>query len=193
MANVVDGNPLIISVEGIVSTIPLRIQKIILKPAATGDAATLNYWLESDTVADSGTAEDLTVTASTGTWAASNAFTTALVDPDNIIRTYISESAKNIGVWQIATNADNDTITVDIQASPLGGGVATLENDTANRYTWKVWDPHLFLTIKGSGMTSTGADLSLVQVDFGDRGFWVPNLAMNTLSTSAVLYIYLNN
>jgi hypothetical protein len=190
MANIVDGNPLIISVEGIVSTIPLRIQKIILKLSAAGDAATLNYWLESDTVADSGTAEDLTVTASSGTFAANNAFTTALVDPFNIIKFSISESAKNLGTYQIATNADNDTITVGKDTNVYGGGAVTLENDTTNRYTWKVWDPRLFMIIKGSGITG---DIGMAQVDFGDRGFWVPNLAMNTLSTNAVLYIYLNN
>lgn len=193
MANIIDGNPWIISVEGVISTIPVRIQKIILKQAATGDAATLNYWLESDTAADSGVGEDLTVTASTGTFAANNAFTTALVDPFNIIKFSNSESGKNLGYYQIATNADNNTITVGLDTNVYGGNVATLGNDTTNGYTWKVWDPRLFMIIKGSGMTSTAADLSLVQVDFGDRGFWVPNLAMNTLSSSAVLYIYLCN
>ena len=188
MANVVNGNPLIIDGEGVISTVPLMIKSILLVPNDAGDSATFTYWLESDTVADSGVGEDLAVTASSGTFAATGAFTTALINPHQILRTLVSESGSNIGYYQIATNADNNTITVDEPEAVYGGKVATLANDTANQYTWKVWDPRVFSVIRNSGISG---DTSLAHLKFGDSGLFVPNLAMHTLSTLAVLYIYL--
>jgi hypothetical protein len=131
----------------------------------------------------------LTVTASTGTFVCNTFFERDNISADQIMKVTATSSGKNLGYWQIATNADDDTITVDLPLATYGQNT-TLADDAAGVYSWKVWDNYNFLTIKGSGMTSTAADLSLVQVDF-NGGFWVPNLAMNTLSSNAVLWIYL--
>jgi hypothetical protein len=194
MANITSGNPIIVDTEGIISTVPLRIQSILLKPNATGDAATFTYWLESDnTVTTHGDmkAKTVTVTASSGTFSSTANFETDNINVNQIVKVYSTSSAKNIGYWQIATNADDNTITVDLPAAVYGGKVATLENDTSGTYSWKVWDSRFFTIIRGSGIAG---DTSLAHLPLGDyTGFFVPNLAMHTLSTSAVLYIYLKN
>ena len=190
MANVTKGNPLYVDTEGVISTIPLTIKKIVLKPSATGDAATFTYWVESDTpLTTYGTRADktVTITASSGTFASTTNFETDSIDVDQIFKVVKSSTGNNIGTWQIASNADDNTITVDKPATVLGG-TPTVTDGTSSILTWYVWDTRYLLTIKGSGVTN---DTGLVQVDFPNGGFRVPNLAMNTLSTSAVLYIYL--
>ena len=190
MSNVISGNPFYIDTEGIISTVPLRIKSIVMKPNATGDAATFTYWVESDSAITNGTktAATTTVTAATGTFASTGNFPTANVNPNQILKVTHTSSANNIGYWQIATNADNNTITVDIPAAVYGLQIPTLTNDTSKAYHWVIRDPREFAIIRGSGLAG---DTSILQMDFGNTGVWVPNLAMHTLSTSAVLYVYL--
>ena len=190
MANVVNGNPLVIDTEGIISTVPLTIQSILLKPNSAGDSATFTYWLESDsTVTTYGdlVGKTVTVTAATGTFESTANFEEDNININQILKVYSTSSAKNKGYWQIASNADDDTITVDLPAA-VYGKFTTLENDTSGTYSWKVWDPRVFAVIRNSGISG---DTSLAHLKFGDRGIFVPNLAMHTLSTSAVLYIFL--
>lgn len=192
MANIIKVNPFYIATEGIISAVPLCITKIILKPAATGDAATFTTWVESDsTITTYGDlrGKTLTVTAATGTFVCNTFFEQDSINVDQIMKVTKTSSGKNLGYWQIKSNDDDNTITVDLPLATYGQSTI-LADDVAGVYSWKVWDNYNFLTIKGSGMTSTAADLSLVQVDF-HGGFWVPNLAMNTLSSNAVLWIYL--
>jgi len=190
MANIVDGNPFYIDTEGIISIVPLVIKGILLKPNATGDAATFTYWRKEDSTITNGdkTNATTTVTASTGTLASTGNFPTANVDPNQIIQIHATSSGKNIGYWQIASNADDHTITVDLPAKVYPATV-TMADDTNGNYNWKIWDARPFAIIRGSGITG---DTSLNYLDF-ENGIWVPNLAMHTLSTSAVLYIYLKN
>ena len=76
MANIVDGNPFYIDTEGIISIVPLVIKGILLKPNATGDAATFTYWRKEDSTITNGdkTNATTTVTASTGTLVSTNNF-----------------------------------------------------------------------------------------------------------------------
>jgi len=62
MANSITGNPLIIDTEGIISTMPLTIQSILLIPNAAGDSATFTYWIESETRYNLRTRDAKTVT-----------------------------------------------------------------------------------------------------------------------------------
>lgn len=191
MANVLTGNPLIIDTVGIISVAPLVIQKIILNPTSSlGSPATLNYWLESNDPITNGTKNgvETTVTAATGTFSSTGNFPVANVNPFQIIKIIATSTGENLGRWQIATNADANTITVDGYAVYPYGQHVLVTDDTTETYTWKIWDPSLFMIIKApSGSTP------LVQVDFGDSGFWIPNLVVNTLYANAVLYIYLKN
>jgi len=191
MANVVDGNPLYIDTEGIISTVPLVIKGILLKPNATGDAATFTYWRKEDSTITNGdkTNATTTVVASTGTITSSGNFLSANIDVNQIINIYATSSGKNIGWWQIKSDAGNDNeITVDLPAKVYPATV-TMADDTSGNYNWKIWDARPFAIIRGSGLVG---DTSLNYLDF-ENGIWVPNLAMHTLSASAVLYIYLKN
>ena len=189
MANDTTGNPLYLDTEGIVSVRPLVIKKIIWKPNATGEATTFTYWATSEDPITNGTknAVTTTVTASTGTFASTGNFPTANVNPNQVLVVSKTSSGDNIGIWQIATNADNDTITVDKPATIFGQSV-TLADDTTESYSWKIFDVHTFLTVQGSGITG---DTGLVQIDFLNGGITLPNLAMHTLSASGVAYIFL--
>ena len=190
MANVVDGNPLYIDTEGIISTVPLVIKGILLKPNATGDAATFTYWRKEDSTITNGDKTNATtsVTAATGTLVSTGNFPTDNVEPNQIIQIYATSSGKNIGYWQIASHADANTITVDLPAKVYPATV-TMADDTSGNYNWKIWDARPFAIIRGSGLVG---DTSLNYLDF-ENGIWVPNLAMHTFSASAVLYIYLKN
>ncbi len=184
MANDIRGNPMYVDTEGIVSTKPLVITKIILKPDATGDAATFSYWWDSDAVASNKAAANTTVSSTTIT--SDGNFPTANINPDQILKIYTTSSENNVGIWQISTNADNNTVVVDNPATVFGQDT-TLANESAKLYSWNVWDPHPFMVIRGSGVDN---DTSPVEVDF-DPPAIVPNLTMSGLSANAVLYIHL--
>ena len=189
MSNVTTGNPLVIDTEGVISAVPLVIRGILLKPNATGDSATFTYWYESDDPITNGDkkGQTVSVTASSGTFSSTGNFPTDNVNPNQIMRVIHTSSGNNVGYWQIATNADNNTITVDNPAQVLRQPV-TLTDDTSKIYTWKIWEPRILTVIRGSGLTG---DTSLNYIPFDDGGVWVPNLAMHSLSTSAVLYVFL--
>jgi len=190
MANVMTGNPLYIDTEGIISVLPLCIRKILWQPASTGNATTFTYWVESDapvTTFGIRNAQTVSVTAATNTFVSATNFETDSINVDQIMRVLNTSSGDNIGYWQIATNANDNTITVDKPAQVYGQSV-TLADDTSEIYSWRVWDNHSLITIKGSGITG---DTGLVSLDFYDYGYWVPNLAMNTLAASGVVWIYL--
>ena len=179
-----------ITEEGVISAAPLVIQAIVLKPSGDGDAASFVFWNESDSpVTTYGTMNNKTVTAtaSTKTFASTGNFETDSINAYQIIKIHATSSGDNIGTYQIATNADDNTITVTNPASIFGQAV-TLADDTSEIYSYRVWDTHPLITLKTSGITS---DKGEVQKDWGPKGFRVPNLAMNTLSSGAVAYIYL--
>jgi hypothetical protein len=188
MANDTTKEIFYIDEPGIISITPLVIVKICMTQATTGSACTFVSWRSEDTAITNGTGTDATttVTAASGTFASTANFPTANVNPLQIIKITNSSSNKNLGRFMIASNADNNTITV-YHPVLVNGQSTALADDTAGSYCWKILETSTEFKMKGTGITN---DTCLFQMDFGQEGFWFPNLAMHTLTTSAVVYIF---
>lgn len=178
MANVLNQRTITIDTEGIISLVPICIRKATIICNAAADAAIFTFWSVDATAASTKTAETVTVTASTNTFASTGNFATATINPSQIMKISNTATNENLYTFQIATNADNNTITTDATNSYHG----TVTDDTSQLYSWKVWTPYTAFTIKSPGTENVSWE-----VDFGDKGYWFPNLAMHTLSTSATL------
>ena len=124
----------------------------------------------------------MTVTASTRTFASTGNFATATISPNEIFKVNESATNENLFTMQIATNADNNTITTD----PVTTYHGTITDDTSQLYSYDIWTPYTVFTL-----LSPGTEKVVVGIDFGCRGYWFSNLAMHTLSSSATLEILL--
>jgi hypothetical protein len=183
MTNVLNQKTITIDEEGIISTVPICLRKATIIVNAAADAATFAFWNESDTAVSSKVGQTTSVTASSRTFSSTGNFPTATINPSQIIKVSYSATAENLYTMQIATNADNNTITVD----PVTTYHGTITDDTNQAYSWKVWNSYTAFTIKAP----SGTPKVNHEVDFGDKGYWFPNLAMHTLSTSATLELLL--
>lgn len=163
---------------GIISTGPVVIDKIIYYVAEHGDVAKFTYWDESSTAQTTKSAATVSATASTRTLVSTGNFATADVDVGDIVKILASNS-NNVGTYMVATNADNNTITV--------GAAQTILDDTSKTYAWKTWRPSEFLTLSGSKLD--GDDTPVV---FDFCGFRVPNLCLESISANGRILIYLS-
>jgi hypothetical protein len=189
MANDTSREIFYIDQPGIISIDPLVVVKICMTQATTGSSVTFVTWRSEDTAITNGAKADVTttVTASSGTLVSVGNFPTANVNPFQIIKITNTSSNKNLGKFMIATNADDDTITVYHPLSVHGGQTTVVEDDAAGSYCWKIIDTATEFKMKGTGVTN---DTCLFQMDFGPQGFWFPNLAIHTMTASAVVYIF---
>ena len=163
---------------GIISTGPVVIDKIIYYVADHADVAKFTYWEESATAQTTKSAATVSATASTRTLDSTGNFATADVDVGDIVKILASNS-KNVGTYMVATNADNNTITV--------GAAQTILDHTSKVYAWKTIRPNEFITLHGSKLTD---DDTPVEVCFD--GFRVPNLCLESISASGRILIYLS-
>lgn len=185
MANTLNRLTYTINVEGIISLHPVWVRKVVIFPSSTADKAVFVFWNEGDSPVSTKNGETVTVTASSKTFASSGNFEQTDINPDTqIIKINYSATDENLYTMQIATNANNNTITVDALNSYHG----TITDDSSEIYSWKVWDSHVAFTIKAPGTEKFSWEL-----DFGDKGRWFPNLAMRTLSSSATLELFMRN
>ena len=130
-----------------------------------------------------------TVTASTRTFESTGNFAQATINPNQIIKFSYSATGENLYTLQIATNANDNTITAD----PLESYHGTITDDSSELYSWDVWDPYVAFTMTAPTDSGTYALSPVIDIelDFGDKGYWFPNLAMHTLSTSAIFELLL--
>lgn len=167
-----------VDTAGIVSTAPVTISKIIYYVNEHGDVAKLTYWDESSTPQDEQSAKTVTATAETRTFESTGNFDTDDVDVGDIIK-IVASNSNNAGTYMVATNANDNTITV--------AAAQTVVADTSKTYAWKTWRPSEFLTLHGTKLTG---DDQPIQVDFGN-GFRVPNLCLESMTASGRMLIYL--
>lgn len=166
--------------EGVVTSNPVIVRKVILLPNAAGDSATFTQWgsqsslptVRSTMLGKTVTTTSTTTITSTGNFEAAEALA------NDIIEITKTSTGNNLGSWQIGTRSSDDAIIVDV-------GNGALTNEASKVYDWKVWKP-----APAFKLVSPGTEKVAIQIDFGDKGFRFPNLAMNALSTSAVLYVY---
>lgn len=181
MANVLNQRTIILDTEGIISTTPIWVRKVIIHPNSAGDSATFQFWHESDTATSSKPHKSISVTASTNTFSSTGNFPTATINPSQIFKVTYSSSGNNAYTYQIATNADDNTITTDATNSIHG----TVVDDATKVYSWKVWTPYTAFKI-----ISPGTEVIDWALDFGDKGRWFPNLSMAELSASATFELF---
>jgi len=175
MANTFNGNLWILDTVDVISTSPVTIKKIVLVPNAASDVATFSCWSEQSTPELA--VYTATVTASgANTLASTGNFTTANVDPLDVLTITKSSTGNNLGSFIILTNADNNTVTVT---------AGDLTNETSKIYDYTVHTPYTQAYIK-----APGTEVMSTELDFG-HGREFKNLVLSTLSTSAKVYVYL--
>jgi len=175
MANTYNGSMWVLDTVDVISTTPVIIKKIVLVPNATSDAATFVSWGAQSTPELSVRSATIT-TSGANTAASTGNFTTANVDPLDILTITKTSTGNNIGSFIILTNADNNTVTVT---------AGDLTNDTA-----AVYDYHINTPYTSAYIEANNTDVVPAEMDFGN-GRQFKNLALSVLATSAVVYIYL--
>ncbi len=185
MANAVYGNIWTVdTASSIISTVPLWIRKIVLEPNAAGDSAVFNFWDVSGKYAElSGTYTSDAILATisgnaTFTMASGTVLPNTVRDGDVFKITRSNGAAANVGTTNLVTTAGNNTVIV------CAGAGWTDESGKAYNFESYPYRPAFKLI-------SQATTLQEVDRDFGGRGFWVPNLIIESLSTSAVCKIYL--
>ncbi len=163
----------------------LWIRKIVLEPNAAGDSAVLNVWDESAAYAEgAGTyvlnsAIAATISGTTTfTMASGTVLPNTVLDGDVFHILSSDGSTANVGTKSVITTAGNNTVIVATNA----GWTA----EVGKYYRFKTYPARPFVKLISQATT-----LQEVERDFGTKGFWVPNLTLETLSSSAKVKIYL--
>jgi hypothetical protein len=168
----------------IVTPKPLWVSKIVLEPNAASDLCVFNFWDTSAPYAElSGTytsdAIAGTITSTTTlTMASGTLLPSAVRDGDIFKITSGTGAAANIGTTNVVTTAGNNTVVVCANAA--------WTNESTKKYQFITYPfrPAFKLMVPTT-------DKVEVQLDFGPRGKWLPNLILETLSSSAIVKVYI--
>lgn len=177
------GNVLNLDTAGsVVSTSGLWVRKIVLEPSAAGDSAVLHYWDTNAPYAElSGTYSDDailgTITSTTTLTMASGTLLPSAVRDGDVFKITGGNGA-NVGTTSVVTSGGNNTVIVCTNAA--------WTNEAGAKYQFITYPYRPMFKLISQATT-----LREVERDFGSRGFWVPNLTLETLSTSAIVKIYL--
>lgn len=168
----------------VISDEGLWIRKITLEPNAAGDSAVFNFWdLSGKYAVGAGTYNAGLIAA---TISGTNTFTMAsgtnlpntVRDGDIFKITGSDGAAANVNTTNVVTSAGNNTVIVSTTAG--------WTDEAAKYYSFESY-PYR----PAFKLISQATTLKEVDRDFGGKGFWVPNLIIETLSASAVCKIYL--
>ena len=162
---------------GILSTTPVRVKFIQFYPNAASDAFELDFWDESAAIANSNIGVTATITSTT-TFTATTAVLTSSAFPQyatlGILRTNGSQA--NVGRFWIATTGGTGNTVITTTG---------LTAEVAKGYGLSCYQNYVAFTGLSVGATYKKDDYYF----FGDKGLYLPNLALKSISTSAVLYI----
>jgi len=168
----------VIDTEGIISKSMICIRKAVIIPNAAADIANFKTWDEGGTPVLTGDGITGTITA-TDTLTSTAGFETDDISPGDVIKiTGGTGSALNWNTFLIDTNADDNTIVV--HNDPL------MTNEATKLYNYKAWTPTLAFKLD-----TPGTEVVPFELDFGDKGRWFQNLALDDLTTSAVVHLYI--
>ena len=185
MANSLTGRTLLINVEGILfqGQGGVWVQKVRLLRNAFNDAVYFTYWDENGT-------PDHTLLGKAATWSTLTLTMTGLLvagSPavNDICRIYNTSTGNNQFRFQCATAGDNNDAIFDA----LNAWHGTVTDESSKVYDMKIWTPKTAFTFHAGNKDEgePGTD----EIDFGYRGKWFPNLAVHTISTSAVCEIWI--
>lgn len=179
MANVLTRNILNCASLGIIAERPVLVKAIAFQPNAVDDAFTLKWW---DEVSPTLTARNITYTNTNSTddtvTATTNAFPSTWVDGNVVrcLRTTGSDTRK----YGLIQTAGNNTRFV------TWGAPFTVE--AAKVGDWDCYPTYTAFV----GHAEKAADMEhTMWFPFGGNGFWFPNLALDALSSSASVIIYI--
>lgn len=177
MANVLTKRILSCDSLGIISPSPIIVRAIMFYPAAVDDAFQLKWWDEDSPTTDLRAATYTITTSTDDTITSTGNFASAWAD-GNVVKCY-KTTGSDWGVYGlIKTAGDNDAIVIHLspfttEASKVG---SFLNLPTYNAFR---------------GHASKAADTETsMWFPFGGKGFEFPNLALDSLSTSAAIDIY---
>jgi len=192
MSNVLYDKIWEINATGIISRTPLWINAVSFYPAAVADVALFHYWLSNLAEATSGTIFGTAVTGTitgndTLTMSAGTYLPSTIADGDFFAITksngsalnYYDHADKGEFVCLVKTAGNNTVVVVDDNL---------WTNEAGKLYTWKV-----YTGLKAIAMRQPDAADSerSVHISFPNGGLRVPNLACETISTSAYCLLYL--
>jgi hypothetical protein len=181
VTNVKSTRTFVLNQVGIISKVPLWLRMAILYPNATADAAVFSSWDENATPV---TTEQLVSTATTTDPYIQSAgnFTSGKVTVGDVIKITYSASGSNNNTY-LVTVRDGGNGQVTVASDPA------MAADSAKLYSWKIWTPTV--EFKLLSYNATGVLLPAV-LDFGDKGRWFPNLELASLSSSAVVHLWIH-
>ena len=187
MANDITGTVWQIASDGIISSKPVRIGKILFYPNANTDVGTLQIWgpeTANATARASMRGQSIQVTG-TDTVISSGNFEAAEALAGDVIHflDFDGRTSSNYNIYsQIETRSSDNQVIVDAEDA--------LTTEAAGKIaSWDIWKPSTFLD-----MYAPATEKMQVQYDFAGiygRGFRVPNLKIDGLTSSAVVYIYI--
>ena len=187
MANDMTGTVWQIASDGIISSKPVRIGKILFYPNANTDVGTLQIWgpeTANATARATMRGQSIQCTGSDTVISAGNFEAAEAVAGDVIhFLDFDGRTSVNFNIYaQIETVNADDNIVVDAEDGVTTEGAGAIAS-------WDVWQPSTFLD-----MYAPATEKMQVQYDFAGisgRGFRVPNLKIDGLTSSAVVYIYI--
>ena len=178
MANIIKKGPTwVVDTVGMVYPAPVRVKFIQFYPNTAGDSFELDYWDETALVATS--AIGVTATTSTATFTATTADFSATNFPQYDVLKIKSSTGDqaNLGYYWIATTGGTGNTVITVAP-----------NFTTNEAT-KVYG----LSAYTNRIAFAGISQATTKLDdyyfFGDKGLYLPNLVLKSISSSAVLYI----
>jgi hypothetical protein len=177
MANAQTLNPWRIDTCGVLSAGHVVVKKATIIPNAAGDAAVLVTWDTSATKKATQTNKTVTVTSSKTITSTASDFEAAEVTAGDIIKITNSSSGNNLGTFIVDARGGDDNITIE-----TGN---TLTDEATKVYSWTTQTPQTAIHL-----LSPGTEKIAWELDFGPAGLHLPNLALQSISSSAVVYLY---
>ena len=163
----------VLDTTGIITQVHIRIRRVVWHVNNDGDQLALKTWDESDTPTQaktSATMDSVNVQEfeSTGNWPQST------INPGQIVKFTKTSTGNNERAFLIATNADNNNITVAAAQDP--------DEEDGEIYNWNVFEARDAIYAM-----SQGADYTYLVFEAHERaGRFFPNLCLSTLSGGTV-------
>ena len=173
------GRVWVVDTVGIVTERAIYLRRIVMIPNAANDAANFVYWKGTDDTVSAGTLFN-----KTGTITSNSTLTSTGNLPSDVAAGYIFEITKSSGA---AANVDKHLIATAGDTNAVIVTLADWTNEASKVYDWRT-----IKTYQAPYIKAGASDASPVTLDFGPECMRFPNLVLQSLSTSAKLYLYLD-
>lgn len=176
------GRTWVISEAGIITEKPVLIEKAIIYPNAAADTALFVCWHNGDTPTQ--TVTNGTMTSVNGQeFEATALWPTATINVGQIVKFTKTSTRNNERTFLVATNADNNNITVDVAQDPT--------EEDGKIYNWKVYEPVVAFKILSPGTEAVAWEIDFTGFGKSGRGRYFPNLAMDDLTSGAIVHLFI--